>query len=48
MELRTMPMHIEDKAISHAEGEANTLRSTKPRVGFCAASSFVSSAVWKS
>src|SRR3954471_5372711 len=41
-------MHIEENAINHAEGDANTLRSTKPRVGFCSASSFVSSPVWNS
>src|SRR6476659_8225399 len=48
MELRTMPMHIEENAISHADGEANTFLSTKPSVVFCAASSAVSSAVWNS
>src|SRR5438309_4919883 len=48
MELRTMPMHIDENAISHADGEANTFLSTKPRVAFCEASSTVSSAVWSS
>ncbi len=43
-----MPMHIDENAISHAAGEANTLRSTKPSVAFCAASSLLSSAVWYS
>jgi hypothetical protein len=41
-------MHIDEKAMSQAAREANTLRSTKPSVAFCAASSLVSSAVWKS
>src|SRR4051812_7606273 len=43
-----MPMHMDENAISQAEGEAKTLRRTNRRVGFCAASSLVSSAVWKS
>src|SRR5436309_15309137 len=41
-------MHIDENAISQAAREANTLRRTKPSVGFCAASSCVSSAVLKS
>ena len=43
-----MPMHIDENAIIHIAGEANTLRRTKPSVACWAASSLVSSAVWNS